>query len=123
VAEDTLARRKLGDRRGKPRFDIVGDLPGTLETVLRVPMVNISSCGALIHSHTPLPPDSVHKVTLTAGGQDFTTPVKVRYVREATSADGERSFFIGVEFLSLDPVMLAQTAQMMDLVAQQSQEA
>jgi hypothetical protein len=123
VGDETLARRKLGDRRGKPRFDIVGELSGTLETVLRLPMQNISSGGALIHSHMALPPDSVHKVTLNAGGQDFTTPVKVRYVRETTSADGERSFFIGLEFLSLDPVLLGHMTQLMDMVADESREA
>jgi len=120
--DEMMARRKLGDRRGKPRFDIVGDLPGTLETVLRLPMENISSGGALLQSHVALAPDSVHKVTLSAGGQDFITPVKVRYVREMTLADGERSFLIGVEFISLDPVLLGHMAQLMGS-PDESQEA
>jgi hypothetical protein len=108
-----LARRKLADRRGKPRYDIVGDLPGTLEAVLRVPMENISAGGALLHSHIALPPDSVHRVTFSGGGQDFTTPVRVRHVRETMSADGQRSFFIGVEFISLDPVLLEEMTRLM----------
>ncbi len=119
---DMLARRKLGDRRGKPRFDIVGDLPGTLETALRVPLENVGMGGALLHSHMALAPDSVHRVTFTAGGQDFTTPVKVRHVREMASADGERSFFIGVEFVSLDPVMLEEMTRLI-FSADGSQEA
>jgi hypothetical protein len=114
VADDEmLARRKLGDRRGKPRFDVVGELPGTLETVLRLTMANIGSGGALLQSHVALAQDSVHKVTLSAGGQDFITPVKVRHVREMTSADGERGFLIGVEFIALDPVLLGHMAQLM----------
>ena len=120
--DEMLARRKLGDRRGKPRFDIVGELPGTLETVLRVPMANISSGGALLQSHVALAPDSVHKVTLSAGGQDFITPVRVRHVRETTSADGERGFLIGVEFIALDPVLLGHMAELMGS-ADESQEA
>jgi hypothetical protein len=108
-----LPRRKLGDRRGKPRFDIVGDLPATLETVLRVPMENISTSGALLHSHMALAPESVHRVTLSANGHEFVTPVKVRHVREMTSADGERSFFIGVEFISIDPVLLEHMPELM----------
>ena len=47
-------RRKIGDRRIRPRFDIVGDLWGSLETVLRLPLRNVSRGGALIHSHVPL---------------------------------------------------------------------
>ena len=45
----------MGDRRIRPRFDIVGDLLGTLETVLRLPLRNVGRRGALIHSHVPLP--------------------------------------------------------------------
>ena len=53
-------RRKIGDRRIRPRFDIVGDLWGTLETVLQLPLRNVGRGGALIHSHVPLPSHSVH---------------------------------------------------------------
>lgn len=119
--DDTLVRRKLGDRRGKPRFDIVGELSGTLETALRLPMQDISSGGAMIQSHMRLPEESVHKLTLTAGGQDFSTPVKVRHVREATSADGERSFLIGLEFLSVHPVLVGHIAEWMEMVTQEGE--
>jgi len=123
VHDETLVRRKLGDRRGKPRFDIVGELSGTLETVLRLPMQDISSGGALIQSHMRLPEESIHKLTLTAGGQDFSTPVKVRHVREATSADGERSFLIGLEFLSVHPVLVGHIAEWMEMVTHEAGEA
>jgi hypothetical protein len=122
VRDETLVRRKLGDRRGKPRFDIVGELSGTLESVLRLPMENISSGGALVQSHMMLPLDSIHKLTLNAGAEDFTTPVKVRYIREAMSADGERSFFIGLEFLSLHPVLLGHITQWMEMTADEAGE-
>ena len=52
-------RRKMADRRVRPRFDIVGDLWGTLETVLRLPVRNVSRGGAMIHSHVPLPPQII----------------------------------------------------------------
>jgi len=117
VVEGAPARRKQGDRRVKPRFDIVGELPGTLEMVLNVPLHDISTGGALLHSHVSLPPDSVHRVLVTAGGQDFVMRVKVRHVRETISADSERSFFIGVEFISVDPLLVGQIAQLMQMVA------
>jgi len=101
-------RRKLGDRRNRPRFDIVGDLWGTLETVLRLPLKNVGLHGALIHSHVPLPLESVHRLTFHSEGQDVSTDVRVRHVDAHVSADGERTYLIGVEFVSLHPMLLQQ---------------
>ena len=69
-------RRKLGDRRGRPRYDIVGDLWGTLETVLRLPLRNVGPGGALIESHVPLPAESIHRLTFSYDGQDASTQVR-----------------------------------------------
>jgi hypothetical protein len=101
-------RRKLGDRRNRPRFDIVGDLWGTIETVLRLPLQNVGRRGALIHSHVPLPLESVHRLTFQSDGQDVSTDVRVRHVQAQVSADGERTFLIGVEFMAAHPVLLQQ---------------
>jgi len=98
-------RRKLGDRRIRPRFDIVGDLFGTLETVLRLPLRNVGRRGALIHSHVPLPIDSVHSVTFQSDGQDASTEVRVVRVETEVSTDGERTYLIAVEFVSIPPVL------------------
>jgi hypothetical protein len=99
-------RRKVGDRRIRARFDIVGDLWGSLETVLRLPLRNVSRGGALIHSHVPLPLQSVHRVALHAGDQELSVPVRVSHVDPQVSADGERSYLIGVEFVSAQPALL-----------------
>ena len=99
-------RRKVGDRRIRPRFDIVGDLWGSLETVLRLPLKNVSRGGALIHSHVPLPPQSVHRIALHAGGQELSVPVRVSHVDAQVSADGEQTYLIGVEFISAQPALL-----------------
>jgi hypothetical protein len=101
-------RRKLGDRRTRPRFDIVGDLWGTLETVLRLPLKNVGRGGALIHSHVPLPLESVHRLTFVSEGQDMSTQVRVRHVDTNVSADGERTYLVGVEFISATPALQAQ---------------
>jgi hypothetical protein len=99
-------RRKIGDRRIRPRFDIVGDLWGTLETVLRLPLKNVSRGGALIHSHVPLPSQSVHRLAFQSNGQDLSVPVRVSHVDTQVSADGERTYLIGVEFLSAQAAVL-----------------
>ena len=70
-------RRKLGDCRGRPRYDIVGDLWGTLETVLRMPLRNVGPGGALIESHVALPAESIHRLTFTYDGQDASTQVRI----------------------------------------------
>ena len=99
-------RRKMGDRRIRPRFDIVGDLWGTLETVMRLPLRNVSRGGAMIHSHVPLPSQSVHRLAFQSNGQDLSVPVRVSHVDTQVSADGERTYLIGVEFLSAQPALL-----------------
>jgi hypothetical protein len=96
----------MGDRRIRPRFDIVGDLWGSLETVLRLPLKNVSRGGALIHSHVALPLQSVHRIALYAGDQELAVPVRVSHMVEQVSADGERSYLIGVEFVSAQPALL-----------------
>jgi c-di-GMP-binding flagellar brake protein YcgR len=101
-------RRKLGDRRSRPRFDIVGDLWGTLETVLRLPLRNVGRGGALIHSHVALPLESVHRLTFVSDGRDLSTQVRVRHVEQDMSADGERTYLIGVEFISATPALQEQ---------------
>jgi hypothetical protein len=96
----------MGDRRIRPRFDIVGDLWGTLETVLHLPLRNVSRGGALIHSHVPLPSQSTHRLTFNADGQNLSVPVRVSHVDPQVSADGEHTYLIGVEFLSAQPALL-----------------
>ena len=104
--EGERVRRKMGDRRIRPRFDIVGDLWGTLETVLRLPVRNVSRGGALIHSHVPLPSQSIHRLAFESAGQDVSVPVRVSHVDTQVSPDGERTYLIGVEFLSAQPALL-----------------
>src|SRR6476619_3503447 len=110
--EGDSVRRKIGDRRIRPRFDIVGDLWGSLETVLRLPLRNVSRGGALIHSHAPLPSQSVHRLAFWADGQELTVPVRVSRVDEQVSADGERTYLIGVGCLAAEPRLLAFVERM-----------
>lgn len=103
-----VVRRRLADRRDRPRYDIVGDLSGTLEAVLELPLQNISHGGALIHSHVPLLPNSTHRLTFDADGGVITADVRVRHVQPHVSVDGERTFLVGVEFLARHPVLTEQ---------------
>jgi hypothetical protein len=112
-------RRKLGDRRIRPRYDIVGDLWGTLETVLRLPLKNVSAGGVLIESNIALPAGSVHRLTFRCDGQDAAAQVRVRHVEPMRSIDGERVYLIGVEFLSMHPAVAGQVQRWMDIDGEQ----
>ncbi len=105
-------RRRLADRRAKPRFDIVGDLRGALEVFLRLDLQNVSPGGALFQGSSALLPDSVYRLVVSLGSGEFTAEVKVRHVREVASSNGARSFLIGVEFLTVHPLLMTQLAQL-----------
>lgn len=100
--------RRLGDRRGRPRFEIVGDLWGTLDTALSMPLLNVGRGGALVRAMVPLPPQSVHHVTVASDGVQTPTSVQVRHVRPMLGSDGREYFLIGLEFLTLPSALRAQ---------------
>ena len=107
-------KRRLGDRRGRPRFEIVGDLWGTLDTVIGMPLINVGRGGALVQSSVPLTPDSVHHVALNCDGQHTPASVQVRHVRPITGGDGRQHYLIGLSFLSMPAALLAQIDVWMD---------
>lgn len=101
-------RRRLVDRRKQPRFEIVGQLWGTMETVLRLPIVNVGLNGALLESYGSLPLDSIHHLAWDADGQDTSARVKVRRIERTPGGAGEPCFLIAVEFLDRDPILTTQ---------------
>jgi hypothetical protein len=111
-------KRRLGDRRGRPRFEIVGDLWGTLDTVIGMPLLNVGRGGALVESFVPLPLDSIHHVTLNCDGQQTPTSVQVRHLRPVTGTDGAQHYLIGLSFLSMPAALLAQIDAWIDDGAQ-----
>ena len=107
-------KRRLGDRRGRPRFEIVGDLWGTLDTVVGMPLLNVGRGGALVQSSVPLQPESVHHVAVTCNGQQTPTSVQVRHVRPITGSDGRQHYLIGLSFLSMPAVLETQIDSWME---------
>ena len=95
-------KRRIGDRRSKARFEIVGDLWGSLDAKATLTVRNLGSHGALLESPVALPPDSMHWVTAVIDGHAELLRVLVRYsVRnESGSTPG---YLTGVEFVSVTP--------------------
>jgi hypothetical protein len=103
-------KRRLGDRRGRPRFEIVGELWGTLDTVVALPLVDVGKRGALVESSIPLSPQTVHHIAVRCNGQPTPARVQVRHVRQVSGDDGRDYFLIGLEFLSMPSALEAQIA-------------
>jgi|SRR6476661_8393198 hypothetical protein len=100
-------KRKSGDRRGKPRFEIIGDLWGSLDVVATLTLVNLGLGGALLESPIRLPPESVHAMVAISEGETHTITARVRHCVSGASGDraGRPSFMVGVEFLNVSPAL------------------
>lgn len=90
---------RLGDRRGDLRFEIIGQLWGSLEVAQHLPLRNLGRGGALVESSLPLNADTVHGVRLLLGGEPNDLQVRVRHVTPVREPAGER-YLIGVEFVN-----------------------
>ena len=90
----------VSDRRGQPRFEIVGRLRGSVASLEPLPLINLSAGGALIESPWPLAAESVHSIRLKSGAAIQEVMVRVRHVRPTwRSGEGQR-YLVGLEFLS-----------------------
>src|SRR6266567_4211412 len=94
-------RGGTADRRVRPRFEIVGQLWGTMETVVGMRLRNVGHGGALVESDVLLPSNSEHHVTVSCDGVHSPMQVRVRHVAKAQDADGRLAYLIGLEFLTL----------------------
>jgi hypothetical protein len=108
-------KRRIGDRRSKPRFELVGDLWGSLDTTTSMRVQNLGRGGALLESSLPLAADSVHWVTALTEGQPHLVQIQVRHSTAATGADNQARFLIGVAFLKLSPGLEEAIARQMGL--------
>ena len=96
-------KRRIGDRRSKPRFEIVGDLWGSIDATASLLVQNLGRGGALLESPLPLAPESVHWVTALAEDQPHLVQIRVRHSRAVALPAGPPRFLIGVEFVTLSP--------------------
>jgi hypothetical protein len=96
-------KRRIGDRRAKPRFEIVGDLWGSVDVSASMKVRNLGRGGALLESPLPLTADSVHWVTALADGTAHPVQLRVRHSTASVGVAGAPQYLIGVQFLKLSP--------------------
>jgi hypothetical protein len=97
-------KRRIGDRRIKPRFEIVGDLWGSVDVSASLPVVNLGRGGALLDSPVPFVPESVLSVTAVTREESHKVTVRVRHSTESDQKGGRR-YRIGVEFVDVPPAL------------------
>lgn len=110
-----MKERIRGDRRGRNRFEVVGTLPGTLETWHRHRVRNLGLGGALVESSVPLTPGTrvTGRLTLFGGHRDIKAEVRHtledgngpgrRYLVGLAWADGARPVDDAVAMMSVAP--------------------
>ncbi len=103
-----VAKDRLGDRRSDLRFEIIGQLWGSLEAVEPLPLRNVGRGGALVESRLPLAADTVHGVRLAYNARTSTLQARVRHVTPIVSPLGTERYLIGLEFLEPEEAALEQ---------------
>ncbi len=103
-----VTKDRLGDRRSDLRFEIIGQLWGSLETVEPLPLRNVGRGGALVESRLPLTAETVHGIRLAYNAQTSTIQAKVRHVTPITGPLGTERYLIGLEFVEPEENALEQ---------------
>ena len=73
-------RRSMGDRRQRPRFDVVGQLAGTLDAAVSMALRDVGRGGAQVESFVKLAAGSLHRATFNCDGIEAAVQVCVRHV-------------------------------------------
>jgi PilZ domain len=99
-------RRSMGDRRQKPRFDVVGQLAGTLDAAVSMSLRDVGRGGAQVESFVRLATGSQHRATFSCDGIEAAVQVCVRHVKPVVSSAGEQRYLMGVEFMGPSPAVV-----------------
>jgi hypothetical protein len=106
--------RRLSDRRGRLRFELVGDLPAVLGTSEPLSVRDVSLGGATVEAAVPLPVDSAQSVCLASGDAAIPLAARVRSVHRSDRPDGAECYRIGLEFTDLSASSREAIARLAD---------
>jgi hypothetical protein len=106
---ESFSRTRGTDRRGAPRFEIVGSLTGTLLATGTLAVRDLSCGGALVQSPRPFSLNSVHLLQLE--GVDRTVKVEARVVR--SSWHGGADYAVAFDFLNPEPAVVDAIQQIL----------
>ena len=95
-------KKRIGDRRGRGRFEIVGTLTGTLETLRRSAVRNFGPGGALIETSVPFSAGSRINGRLSFRGRSHDVRGIVRHITTLRDSEQELRSLVGIEWLEMD---------------------
>lgn len=92
---------RLADRRMATRFEIVGELWGSVQALEPLQVCDCSLGGALVESLAPLPVGSVQPVRISQGTQSAEIRAAVRHLSPIHLQGGGRRYRVGLEFVDV----------------------
>ena len=90
--------KRIGDRRGRQRFEIVGHLTGTLEIWQPLPIINMSAAGALIETASSYTVGDRLSGRLLYRGRGRDVRAEVRRVTPIRGDQGQRRYLVALEW-------------------------
>lgn len=112
-------KRRIGDRRGRARFEIVGSLSGTIETWRRFELHNLGAGGALVETSVPFAPGASLSGRLALRGHGRDVRGEVRHSTTLAARDEGMRYLVGVQWdattsmddlLAMEPLRQVQTS-------------
>jgi hypothetical protein len=105
---------RLADRRVATRFEILGELWGSVQALEPLRICNLAPEGALVESFAPLPVGSIQPIRLVQGTQTTEVRAAVRHLSPVYLQGGGRRYRVGLEFLNVDEQAASSIGSLMD---------
>jgi hypothetical protein len=96
------------------RFEIVGELWGSVQALESLQVCNLAPEGALVESSAPLPVGSVQPIRLVHGTHTTEVRAAVRHLAPVYLQGGERRYRVGLEFLNVNDQAAASIGSLME---------
>ena len=93
-------KKRLGDRRSRPRFDIVGNLVGQVDAWQSLEVINLGPGGALVETALPLAPGIRLDARVSMAGGRYQLRGQVNHSRPI---DQESRYRVGLEWIDGTP--------------------
>ena len=105
---------RLADRRVAARFEILGELWGSVQALEPLRICDLAPEGALVESFAPLPVGSIQPIRLVQGTQTTEVRAAVRHLSPVYLQGGGRRYRVGLEFLNVDEQAATWIGSLMD---------